>query len=106
MGLDNPLHIAAVVVILLLLFGARRVPRMARDLGTGMREFKEGLVSSARAASTTTADLPPAPDISQPAMHAIANTDQPPMPSVANPPARPAVESEPAPQPVAGSDGE
>jgi sec-independent protein translocase protein TatA len=43
MGLDNPLHIAFVVVILLLVFGARRLPEIGRSLGTGMREFKQSV---------------------------------------------------------------
>jgi len=46
MGLDNPLHIAILVVILLLVFGARRLPEIGRSLGSGMREFKEGITSS------------------------------------------------------------
>lgn len=40
MGLDNPLHIAFLVVILLLVFGAKRLPEIGRSLGSGMREFK------------------------------------------------------------------
>ena len=47
MGLDNPLHIAFLVVILLLVFGARRLPEIGRSLGSGMREFKQS--SPARA---------------------------------------------------------
>ena len=43
MGLDNPLHIAFLVVILLLLFGARRLPEIGRSLGSGMREFKQSV---------------------------------------------------------------
>ncbi len=43
MGLDNPLHIAVLVVILLLVFGARRLPEIGRSLGSGMREFKQGV---------------------------------------------------------------
>jgi sec-independent protein translocase protein TatA len=43
MGLDNPLHIAFLVVILLLVFGAKRLPEIGRSLGGGMREFKEGI---------------------------------------------------------------
>lgn len=43
MGLDNPLHIAFLVVILLLVFGARRLPEIGRSLGTGMREFKDSV---------------------------------------------------------------
>ena len=33
MGLDNPLHIAFLVVILLLVFGAKRLPEIGRSLG-------------------------------------------------------------------------
>jgi len=47
MGLDNPIHIAFLVVILLLLFGARRLPEIGRSLGTGMREFKDSISGSA-----------------------------------------------------------
>ena len=43
MGLDNPLHIAILVVILLLVFGARRLPEIGRSLGSGMRGFKDSL---------------------------------------------------------------
>jgi len=43
MGLDNPLHIAFLVVILLLLFGAKRLPEIGRSLGSGMREFKQAV---------------------------------------------------------------
>jgi sec-independent protein translocase protein TatA len=43
MGLDNPIHLAFLVVILLLLFGAKRLPEIGRSLGTGMREFKDSI---------------------------------------------------------------
>jgi len=43
MGLDNPLHIAFLVIVVLLVFGAKRLPEMGRSLGAGMRGFKETL---------------------------------------------------------------
>jgi sec-independent protein translocase protein TatA len=43
MGLDNPLHIAFLLILLLLVFGAKRLPEIGRSLGTGMRGFKEAL---------------------------------------------------------------
>lgn len=43
MGLDNPIHIAFLLVILLLVFGAKRLPEMGRSLGTGLRGFKESI---------------------------------------------------------------
>jgi TatA/E family protein of Tat protein translocase len=43
MGLDNPLHIAFLLILLLLVFGAKRLPEMGRSLGHGMRGFKDAL---------------------------------------------------------------
>jgi sec-independent protein translocase protein TatA len=43
MGLDNPIHIAFLLVLLLLVFGAKRLPEMGRSLGSGMRGFKDSL---------------------------------------------------------------
>jgi sec-independent protein translocase protein TatA len=39
----GPLEILIVVLIVLLIFGAGRLPRLGRQLGSGMREFKDGL---------------------------------------------------------------
>jgi sec-independent protein translocase protein TatA len=43
MGLDNPIHIAFLLILLLLVFGAKRLPELGRSLGAGMRGFKESL---------------------------------------------------------------
>jgi sec-independent protein translocase protein TatA len=43
MGLDNPLHIAFLLVILLLVFGAKRLPEIGRSFGSGLREFKQSI---------------------------------------------------------------
>jgi sec-independent protein translocase protein TatA len=43
LGLDNPIHILFLLVLLLLVFGAKRLPEMGRSLGTGLRGFKETL---------------------------------------------------------------
>ncbi|MGH2916581.1 MAG: twin-arginine translocase TatA/TatE family subunit [Solirubrobacteraceae bacterium] len=40
-GLDNPLHILMLLVVILLVFGAKRLPEMGRSLGSGLRGFKE-----------------------------------------------------------------
>ncbi|MBX6763230.1 MAG: twin-arginine translocase TatA/TatE family subunit [Rubrobacteraceae bacterium] len=32
-----------VLIIVLLLFGARRIPELARGLGSGVREFRRGI---------------------------------------------------------------
>ena len=43
LGLDNPTHILFLLVLLLLVFGAKRLPELGRSLGSGMRGFKETL---------------------------------------------------------------
>jgi sec-independent protein translocase protein TatA len=43
LGLDNPLHLAFLLGILLLVFGAKRLPEMGRSLGAGLRGFKESI---------------------------------------------------------------
>lgn len=40
MGLDNPIHLLLLLVVLLLVFGAKRLPEMGRSLGEGLRGFK------------------------------------------------------------------
>jgi len=41
-GLESPTHLIRVLVVVLLLFGAKRIPELARGLGSGVREFKKG----------------------------------------------------------------
>jgi sec-independent protein translocase protein TatA len=43
LGFDNPIHIVFLLVLVLLVFGAKRVPEMGRSLGSGMRGFKEAI---------------------------------------------------------------
>jgi sec-independent protein translocase protein TatA len=66
MGLDNPIHIAFLLILLLLVFGAKRLPEMGRSLGSGMRGFKDALsgdggVSAALNAAPGTPATAPAP---------------------------------------------
>jgi sec-independent protein translocase protein TatA len=49
-GLDNPLHIAFLLVVLLLVFGAKRLPELGRSLGAGMRGFKDSISGETDAA--------------------------------------------------------
>jgi sec-independent protein translocase protein TatA len=85
MGLDNPLHIAFLVVILLLVFGAKRLPEIGRSLGSGMREFKQSV----------TGELP----TQQPALTA-AQQQQPPQVHAQVPVAQPAAPQTAPPQTV------
>lgn len=47
-GLDNPLHIAILLLVVLLVFGAKRLPEMGRSLGAGLRGFKESVTGEER----------------------------------------------------------
>jgi sec-independent protein translocase protein TatA len=42
-GLESPTHLLIVLLIILLLFGAKRLPELGRSLGQGIKELKEGL---------------------------------------------------------------
>jgi sec-independent protein translocase protein TatA len=56
-GLENPLHILILCAVILLVFGAKRLPELGQSLGTGMREFKAGITGQHEA--TTRANIPP-----------------------------------------------
>ena len=43
MGLENPLHLAILAVIVLMVFGAKRLPELGRSLGSGMRGFRDSI---------------------------------------------------------------
>jgi sec-independent protein translocase protein TatA len=51
MGLDNPLHIAFLLIVALMVFGAKRLPEIGRSLGSGMRGFKDALAGESQAAA-------------------------------------------------------
>lgn len=47
LGLENPIHIMLVLVVVLMLFGAKRLPEMGRSLGSGIREFRSSVTNAA-----------------------------------------------------------
>jgi sec-independent protein translocase protein TatA len=57
-------ELVLILLVLLLVFGAKRLPEMGRSLGKGMREFKDsvsGIERDDTPSPTTTAELPAAP---------------------------------------------
>ena len=44
----GPLEIVFLLLLALLLFGAKRLPEIGRSLGTGMREFKDSISGNTR----------------------------------------------------------
>jgi sec-independent protein translocase protein TatA len=39
----GPLELVLILLVVLLLFGAKRLPELGRSLGSGMREFKDSV---------------------------------------------------------------
>lgn len=54
----GPMEIVGLLLLALLLFGAKRLPEIGRSLGTGMREFKDS-VSGEKKEKETRSELPP-----------------------------------------------
>ncbi|HEV2922644.1 MAG TPA: twin-arginine translocase TatA/TatE family subunit [Solirubrobacteraceae bacterium] len=49
-GLENPTHLLLVFLVVLLIFGAKRLPEIGRGLGSGIHDFKKALTSPEEAA--------------------------------------------------------
>jgi sec-independent protein translocase protein TatA len=101
LGLDNPIHIAFLLILLLLVFGAKRLPEMGKSLGAGMRGFKDTLTGESTQPALTTqqsasaAPTPPPPLASAPAPGPA--TAQAPGPTTAPAPVMPPAEKPRAP---------
>ncbi len=54
----GPWEIAVILLLVLVLFGAKRIPEVARGLGKGIREFKSATSEISR--ELTVEDRPPA----------------------------------------------
>jgi sec-independent protein translocase protein TatA len=64
LGLENPFHLAIILVVVLLVFGAKRLPEMGRSLGAGLRGFKESVSSETPAKpQLETANAPVKPQL-------------------------------------------
>jgi sec-independent protein translocase protein TatA len=51
-------EIILLLLVALLLFGAKRLPEIGRSLGTGMREFKDSVTGNSKPEPTQTSQLP------------------------------------------------
>lgn len=43
MNMPGPLEILVILIVVLLLFGAKRLPEIGRSLGEGIKEFKKSI---------------------------------------------------------------
>jgi sec-independent protein translocase protein TatA len=58
MGNIGPTEIILLLLVALLLFGAKRLPEIGRSLGTGMREFKDSVTGNSKPEPPQTTQLP------------------------------------------------
>jgi sec-independent protein translocase protein TatA len=47
MGIENPLHLLFLGAVALVVLGPKRLPRLVRALGEGIREFREAVAGHA-----------------------------------------------------------
>jgi sec-independent protein translocase protein TatA len=74
LGLDNPIHIAFLLILLLLVFGAKRLPEMGKSLGEGLRGFKDSVSGDHHETTSLTSahspvrvdDITPAAPVAEP----------------------------------------
>jgi len=64
MELFSPAHLILIFLVIVLLFGGRKIPEVMRGLGEGIRSFKEGMSG---ASQTPPAQTPPAAPAEKPA---------------------------------------
>jgi sec-independent protein translocase protein TatA len=67
MGNIGAPEIILLLLVALLLFGAKRLPEIGRSLGTGMREFKDSVTGNTPSHTQTTHELPVGQDTATPA---------------------------------------
>jgi sec-independent protein translocase protein TatA len=58
-GLENPTHLLLLFAVVLLLFGAKRLPEIGRSLGSGIHGFKDALTSPDKEALTSPDEAAP-----------------------------------------------
>ena len=52
LGMFGPWQIVLIVVVVLLLFGGRKIPELMRGLGSGIKEFKDASREDEKAEET------------------------------------------------------
>jgi sec-independent protein translocase protein TatA len=63
MGIENPVHLLFLGAVALLVLGPKRLPEVAKALGKGIREFRDGVTGadheSVPAPEQSSAERPP-----------------------------------------------
>jgi len=61
LGSIGPWEITIVVLVILILFGGKRLPELARGLGKGIREFRSAVSDTSDQLKSSLKDDPPPP---------------------------------------------
>jgi sec-independent protein translocase protein TatA len=56
MWTPGPMEIVLILVVVLIVFGPKRLPDLGRSLGGGLREFKESVTGADREPDSASAD--------------------------------------------------
>jgi len=59
-------HVILVALVVLLLFGAQKIPQLMRSVGSGLNEFKKGLKEGQDALLAEGEHTPPPPAVTTP----------------------------------------
>ena len=57
LGIPGPWQIILIVLVVLLLFGGRKIPELMRGLGKGMKEFKKATSDDKAAEGDTESEI-------------------------------------------------
>lgn len=58
LGIIGPTEIIVILVIVLILFGGKKIPELMRGLGKGVKEYKDAVNGVENEISETTSDKP------------------------------------------------
>jgi sec-independent protein translocase protein TatA len=63
--MEFPMHWLIILVVVLILFGGRKIPELMRGFGEGVRGFKEGMSGSHSQSSTTAPPVQTPPAVTE-----------------------------------------
>jgi sec-independent protein translocase protein TatA len=72
----GPLELGVILIVVLVIFGPKRLPQLGRSLGGGMREFKDAVTGNSKDEDPAI-DAAPAP-VHAPTAQPVVQTPEPP----------------------------